>query len=1049
MDNPADDIFSEAWELDPGARGEFLDLACAGDSDLRREVERLLTDAERADAFFAATLGECQSPAACRRFSAEKTEDQVGPYRLIEKLGEGGCGVVWMAEQEKPISRRVAVKVIKAGMDTAAVLARFESERQALARMDHPNIARVLDAGATNKGRPYFAMELVDGIPITRFCDEKQLDTKARLALFADVCAAVNHAHQKGVIHRDIKPSNVLISLDGDKPLVKVIDFGIAKAVEGKLTDRTLHTILDRPLGTPAYMSPEQAGLGGQDIDTRSDIYSLGVLLYELLAGVPPFDPKTLLEAGYDEMRRIIREVEPARPSARITTLNANALGPIAQARRVSGDRLPKLIASDLDWIVMKAIEKSRDRRYESADSLARDIGRFVDDKPVEAKPPTTLYLLRKFARRNRAGLRVAVGFLLLLLAATGVSTWLAFRATNAEALAVRRLAETTEERNAKDRALQDAGAVSNFLAEAFRRSNPEIDGRSVTVAQALDAATLKLGADLSGQPERFALLQETLADTYAGLGLYTKSLELQKSVLATRRKCLGVENPATLSAMTRLVSTFSLLGYYQDARDLGEEEVAGRERVDGKAAPATVEAMGVLAKNYFHCGQREKTAELEKEILVRHPPAAKPAPPAPDGSPAQMRRTDAEYHAMVKQKLQEMEQELVRIREKNGPDHRETMEFQRNLALKYYDSGFRAEAVRVQEEFVALQRRKFGEENPATIEEEQALAHYEWRAGQFGKSLPLKQNLIERRRKIFGPEHDETLYAQADLVLDLFHQLKFEDGRMLAGELVPLMRKVMGSTDRRTLNAISNLARCDAATGRTREAIALLEECAPQMRDDTFVNMLLAHLQLWFGLGEKYNETRRWMIGYAKENRDQFRDRPDILERTVMIACLAPLEDEAQGKEILATLERCREIRTATAGPPDPGPGPAWRSLVAGMAYYRIGDYAKAEEALAESGRLMDAWGARFVPLAQKKDKKPRARSLLNLYRAMGMLRQGNTETARELFLDTAKTIKPPPSEEQPLLKCGDASGTPLTVWLAEREARGMLEPSGKKPGP
>ena len=277
----AEDIFFEARELDPDVQGKFLDGACAGDPFLRSEVERLLADADRADAFFSGTLGECPAPAACRGFSAERVGDLVGPYRLVEKLGEGGGGVVWMAEQERPISRRVAVKVIKAGMDTVAVLSRFESERQALARMDHPNIARVLDAGATETGRPYFAMELVNGVPITKFCDEVKLDTKARLGLFSDVCAAVNHAHQKGVIHRDIKPSNVLVAPGGAKPLVKVIDFGIAKAVEGKLTDHTLHTLVGHPLGTPAYMSPEQAGLGGQDIDTRSDIYALGVLLYD------------------------------------------------------------------------------------------------------------------------------------------------------------------------------------------------------------------------------------------------------------------------------------------------------------------------------------------------------------------------------------------------------------------------------------------------------------------------------------------------------------------------------------------------------------------------------------------------------------------------------------------------------------------------------------------------------------------------------------------------------------------------------------------------
>jgi len=955
MDSPADDIFSEAWELDPSARGIFLDLACAENAELRREVERLLADAERADAFFVATFGERGGTPVHRRLSIENAGDMVGPYRLLEKIGEGGCGVVWLAEQAKPISRRVAVKVIKAGMETEEVLSRFGSERQALARMDHPNIARVIDAGVTEKGRPYFAMELVNGIPITRFCDEHHLDTKARLVLFSHVCAAVNHAHQKGVIHRDIKPSNVLVALDGDKPVVKVIDFGIAKAVEGKLADHTLLTRFGQPLGTPAYMSPEQAGLDGQDIDTRSDIYGLGVLLYELLAGVPPFDPKTLVRAGYDEMRRIIREVDPVRPSARLTTLCADQLGPIAEARQVSGDRLTKLIASDLDWIVMKAIEKSRERRYETADSFAQDIRRFIACEPVAAKPPTATYLLGKFAKRNRTKLLVATGFLLLLVVATVASAWQAIRARKAEALAERRLAETTDERNAKDLALQDAEAVSNFLADVFQRPDPEIDGKKVTVAEALDNAANKIDAELGGQPERLALLKETLARTYAGLGLYSKSLEIRKKVLENRLSSLGEEHPATREARSVLAAT-------------------------------------------------QQSAE-------------------------------------VKGRFEQMESELARLRRQNGPEDRATLVFLEKLASSYYGSGYRDDAVRVQEELVGLMQKKFGEEEAATIESEEALVYYLWRGGQWARSVALQSKLAERRKRLFGSDDPATLIVQADLSGKLFLAGKFDDALAMAGELVPVMRKVFGSADRQTLDAISTQARCLAAVGRTREAIGLLTECAPQMRDDTFVNLLLANLQLWFGLGDEYNKTRRWMIDYAKTQREQFRSRPDILERAVMIACLAPLENPGQGQELLATLARCKEIRATGVEPAHFGPGPAWRSLIAGMTYYRIGDYSKAADALAESGRLMDE--------SEKKDKKPRERSLLNLYRAMGVLRQGNTETARQLYLDTAKTIKPPPSEEQPLLKCGEASGTPLTAWLAEREAREMLKQAGKNLDP
>ena len=388
---------------------------------------------------------------------SEAAGERIGRYKLLQQIGEGGFGTVWMAEQVEPVTRRVALKIIKLGMDTLAVIARFEAERQALAMMDHPNIAKVFDAGATDKGRPFFVMELVRGIPITEFCDGKQLGTKERLALFGEVCSAINHAHQKGVIHRDIKPSNVLVAGDGDKATVKVIDFGIAKATLGKLTDKTLLTCLDQFIGTPVYMSPEQATAGGLDIDTRTDIYALGILLYELLTGNPPFDAGSLLSAGYEEMRRIIREVEPARPSSRLSTVRGDERTLLARARQIEPGKLSRLVEPDLDWIVMKAIEKDRTRRYETANGLAQDIRRFLDDEPVSATPPGAGYRFRKFARRNKTAIGVAGGFAAVLLVATGVSSWQAFRATRAEEFARERVIEVAAERDAKDQARRQA----------------------------------------------------------------------------------------------------------------------------------------------------------------------------------------------------------------------------------------------------------------------------------------------------------------------------------------------------------------------------------------------------------------------------------------------------------------------------------------------------------------------------------------------------------------------------------------------------------------
>ena len=372
-------------------RDAYLREACADEDELAR-VRVLLAGAPEVDSFF----GDRSDEEEDEMIGAEHEGDQVGPYKLRQKIGEGGFGTVWMAEQSEPISRMVALKVVKAGMDTKQVLARFEAERQALAMMDHSNIAKVLDAGATESGRPYFAMDLVKGIPITQFCDEQKFGPQRRLELFLDVCSAVNHAHQKGIIHRDLKPSNVMVTLIADKPVAKVIDFGIAKATQGKLTEQTLFTRFEQFVGTPVYMAPEQAAMSGVDIDTRSDIYGLGVLLYELLAGKPPFDSKTLISAGYDEMRRIIREDEPPKPSTRLTETRSAASAD--SKLHVPYSAFP----NELDWIVMKAIEKDRARRYGTANELAMDIGRHLANEPVSAARPSATYRFRKYLRRNR-----------------------------------------------------------------------------------------------------------------------------------------------------------------------------------------------------------------------------------------------------------------------------------------------------------------------------------------------------------------------------------------------------------------------------------------------------------------------------------------------------------------------------------------------------------------------------------------------------------------------------------------------------------------------
>ena len=389
----------------PEVLDAYLEKACGGDAELRARVEALVAaDAQAGEKFLETgmPLGERPTELAHTAEITEKGGDVIGRYKLLEKIGEGGFGDVYVAEQLEPVKRRVAFKIIKLGMDTRQVVARFEAERQALALMDHPNIAKVLDAGATETGRPFFVMELVKGVPVTRFCDEQGLSTEERLELFTDVCRAVQHAHQKGVIHRDLKPSNVMVTLHDDKAVVKVIDFGVAKATQGELTDKTIYTRFEQFIGTPAYMSPEQAQLSGLDIDTRSDIYALGVLLYELLTGRTPFDAKELASAGYEEIRRVIREEEPPKPSTRLSTLEDEALMTLARMRRADPRKLRTLLRGDLDWIVMKALEKDRTRRYETANALAVDVGRHLSNEPVTAARPSSVYRLQKYIQRNK-----------------------------------------------------------------------------------------------------------------------------------------------------------------------------------------------------------------------------------------------------------------------------------------------------------------------------------------------------------------------------------------------------------------------------------------------------------------------------------------------------------------------------------------------------------------------------------------------------------------------------------------------------------------------
>ncbi len=532
--NQVKELFSKALVLDTAQRAEFLASQCGSDSSLRGQVEALLTAHSDADGFLTPPesgvldIEQSARPAETIPPSEAWLSKTIDRYKLVRKIGEGGFGTVYLAEQVEPVRRQVALKIIKPGMDTKQVVARFEVERQALAMMDHPHIARVLDAGSTEAGRPYFVMELVKGVTITKYCDDNHLTTDARLELFIRVCGAVQHAHQKGIIHRDLKPSNVMVTLRDGKPVPKVIDFGVARATSQRLTEKTVFTELGQLIGTPIYMSPEQAELTGLDVDTRTDIYSLGVLLYELLVGTTPFDLKRLREAGFAEIQRIIREEEPPKPSTRLSSLTEEATD-IAKHRKIEPAALGRIVRGDLDWIAMKALEKDRTRRYETADGLALDIRRHLGNEPVTAGAPSASYRAVKFIRRHRVGVTAAILVSCALVLGAAGTTYQAFRARGAEARATRHL--------------EVQRAVTAILRSTLTSPNPDVDGADVRVVTVVDRTARQLPALAEGQPEVEAAVRAIIGETYLNLARFDEAEPNLKRALELRKELYGEDH--------------------------------------------------------------------------------------------------------------------------------------------------------------------------------------------------------------------------------------------------------------------------------------------------------------------------------------------------------------------------------------------------------------------------------------------------------------------------------------------------------------------------
>jgi tetratricopeptide (TPR) repeat protein len=696
----------------------------------------------------------------------ERPGGQIGRYKLLSILGEGGMGIVYLAEQEEPIRRRLALKVIKPGMDSKRIIARFEAERQALALLDHPNIAHVYDAGTTPTGRPYFVMEHVRGLPITDYCDRHKLSIEERLRLFQQVCLAVHHAHQKGIIHRDIKPSNILVSAENDRPIPKIIDFGVAKAISQPLTERTLFTEDSQLLGTPEYMSPEQAEMVSEDIDTRSDIYSLGVLLYVLLAGILPYDSKTFREGGVEHIRKIIRETDPKTPSTRLTKLGEEAKK-LAESRRTEVAALAKCLHRELEWIPLKAMRKERSERYRSASELADDIENYLKGEPLIAGPPGTGYKLKKFVRRNRVLVGGLVAVLAVLVAGVVVSTIFAIGQARARAEA---------ERQAKI-----SQAVSDFLRNDLLASvDPtKAKGRELTVRSFLDTASENLEGKFKNEPLVEASIRETLGWTYRMLGEIKAAEPHLERALRIREEQLGQKHPETLNSMGRLGWIYCDQGRYVEAERLWSKKLEISRRVLGDEHPITLTSMNDLGIAYMDLGRYDEARQLLSKVL----PISR--------------------HVL-------------------GEQHQTTVFIMGNLGSVYSNQGRYNEAEQQYLEMLEIHRQLWGDENPYTLFYMTCLAGVYRQQGRYNESESLYLKTLEIQRRVLGEKHVYTLWSTEGLAR-LYTRQGNEQAEKLFTEALEGLQKARGKEHRDTIRCMNGLAELYTVQRRFDEAKSLL----------------------------------------------------------------------------------------------------------------------------------------------------------------------------------------------------------------------------------
>ena len=713
----------------------------------------------------------------------------IGPYHLLQLLGSGGMGEVWLAEQTEPVRRRVALKLIKAGMDTGEVVARFQSERQALALMDHPSIAKVFDAGSTPQGRPYFAMEYITGVPITTYCDQHKMTLRPRLELFVQVCEGVQHAHQKAIIHRDLKPSNILVSEAEGKPLARIIDFGVAKAVSHGVFTETLFTRVGAIVGTPPYMSPEQAGTSGVDVDTRTDVYSLGVVLYELLVGVRPLDFHGL---AFDEVLRRLREEESPRPSTKLRMLGDQS-GATAQDRGSDAPALTRQLRGDLDAIATKALEKDRSRRYGSPSDLAADIWRYLSNEAVLAVPPSATYRARKFARRYRGSLAATGTCVLVLIAAATISIHQSIRANREAAV---------------------AEAVSDFLqndllAQAGPRAQWGRGGQTdpdLKVRTALDRAAAGITGKFERQPEVEASIRETIGQAYWELGMPQKARKQFERAVELYRRIRGAEDAKTLRAASRVAGNTASEGRYAQAEPLVAQVVTTQRRVLGAEHPDTLHSMYDLANLYRGEGKYQQAEALLGEVLQ----VSRRIFGLEDARTLDCMDRLAELYQREGKYMQAetLSRRVLEIRRRvMGPEHPDTTVSMSDLGNVYLRQGKFAQAESLYSETLEIRRRVMGSEHPFTMAAMNNLALAYSQQGKYEQAEALDQKALEIRRRVLGSEAPETLMSMENLACDYSSQGKYLQAETLFAETVWVARKTLGPETPFTLNALSDAA--------------------------------------------------------------------------------------------------------------------------------------------------------------------------------------------------------------------------------------------------